>query len=322
MNVADGTYNECNVSLNNSGTSSAPITFQSQNKWGAKIVAPVGCASTIQANGSWIVLKYLDISGGGTSGGGTSGGATAIYLAGGTNHTVFGNKIHNVGNIASDTTNAMAGIFVQTHNDLIDSNVIFGVGRTSCVSSCSLHNDHGMYIDGALGAANTLIQNNLLYSNQVGFQIQLFPGTLNNITIINNTMDATSPPSHAVVGCIVQGGNLTNSRIANNICTNPNGGVMIHNGCCGDSASNVLIDHNITTAPAMVEVNNSYNITNDNIFNANASTTYNNAASNDFSLAAGSAAIGIGTSNGAPPVDILGNARGSSIDAGAYEFTH
>ena len=97
---------------------------------------------------------------------------------------------------------------------------------------------------------------------------------------------------------------------------------MIHNGCCGDSASNVLIDHNITTAQAMVEVNNSYNITNDNIFNASASTIYKNAASSDFSLAAGSPAIGIGTSNGAPPVDILGKARGSSVDAGAYEFTH
>ena len=86
---------------------------------------------------------------------------------------------------------------------------------------------------------------------------------------------------------------------------------MIHNGCCGDSASNVLIDHNITTAPAMVQVNNSYNITNDNIFNTNASTIYNNAASNDFHLAAGSPAIGIGTSNGAPAVDFDGNVRGS-----------
>src|SRR5262249_26099829 len=29
--VADGTYNECSVAISHSGTSSAPITFQSQN---------------------------------------------------------------------------------------------------------------------------------------------------------------------------------------------------------------------------------------------------------------------------------------------------
>jgi len=310
--VADGTYNECRVALSNSGTSSAPITFQSQNKWGAKIVSNVGCSENINVTGSWVVLKFLDISGGGTAGGGTSGGAHGIFLSAGTNHLVFGNRIHNMGNIASDTTNAMAGIFVQTQNDVIDSNVIFGVGRTGCISSCSLHNDHGMYIDAALGASGTIIQNNLLYDQQVGYDIQLFPGTLNNVLIINNTMDATSPPSHGVIGCIVQGTVLQNSRIANNICYNPNGNVFIRSTCCGISnpQNNVTIDHNVTTARTIIDVSSGTSQTN-NITNASGSALFNNVGGNDYHLVSNSPAIGAGTSNGAPAVDFDGNTRGS-----------
>src|SRR5262249_56162761 len=46
--VADGTYNQCGggtiVNISTSGTPSAPITFQSQNKWGAKLVGDTSCA--------------------------------------------------------------------------------------------------------------------------------------------------------------------------------------------------------------------------------------------------------------------------------------
>jgi len=314
--VADGTYNECRVAISNSGTSSAPITFQSQNKWGAKLVIPPSCDTGFDLTSSFIVVKNFDISGAAIP------SSVGIWPHQGSNHTVFGNRIHNIGNFATDTLNAAAvGIFVQTSNDLIDSNVIFGIGRTGCASSCDMAHDHGMYIDGSLGASGTIIQNNLLYNNQAGFNIQLFPGTLNNIQIINNTIDGTSS-SHNVTGCIVQGGNLTNSRIANNICYNPNGGVMIHNGCCGDSGSNVLIDHNITTVSGMVQLNNTYNITSDNIFNANGPVLFNNVGTSDYHLASNSPAIGVGVSNGAPAIDLDGNARGGRIDAGAYEFPH
>ena len=329
MNVADGTYNECNISIGNSGTSSSPITFQSINKWGAKLVSPVGCDTDIKVNGSWIVLKQLDISGGGTPGPGADGGAHGVFLSGGTNHILFNNRIHNIGNIFSTTTNAMAGIFVQTANDIIDSNVLFMIGRTSGNAGgrvcCS--NDHSMYIDGALGATATTIQNNLTYQDIGGWAIQVYPGSMTNMLVINNTMDMTGAGGNGAnppIGCILQGTNMSNSRFANNLCINPAGGVMFHTGANGDSASNVLIDHNLTTVSSMVQVNNTYTIDSSNIFNANANSIFVSLSGNDYNLVSGSPAMGSGSSNGAPPLDILGTARPQSgrFDAGAYEFTH
>jgi hypothetical protein len=178
-----------------------------------------------------------------------------------------------------------------------------------------------MYIDGSLGANATVIRNNLLYSQQVGWDIQLFPGTLDNITIINNTMDATSPPSHGVTGCIVQGTVLQNSRIANNICYNPNGNVFITSVCCGISnpQNNVTIDHNVTNAGTIIDVSSGTSQSN-NITSALGSALFNDVGANDYHLVSNSPAVGAGTSNGAPAVDIDGNARGSRVDAGAYQF--
>jgi len=319
--VADGTYNECRVTPSNSGTPSAPITFQSQNKWGAKIAMAPSCDTGFNLTTSYTVVKNFDIS----APQNTTPSTQGVWLHSGSNHTVFGNKIHNIGGTASDSGNAWVGIFGQTVDDFIDSNVIFGVGRSSCVSSCSLHNDHGMYIDGTLGANATTIINNVIYDNQVGYDIQLFPGSMSNISIINNTMDGTSPPSNGVTGCIVQSVALSNSRISNNICTNPNGGVMIHECIsCGSSASNVTVDHNITTVGTVVEVNNTYNVTSDNVLNANAAAMYNNFGTQDFSLTSTSPALGIATGAVAPPLDIVGTPRplNGRFDAGAYEFTH
>jgi hypothetical protein len=195
--------------------------------------------------------------------------------------------------------------------------VIFGIGRSGCISSCSLFNDHGIYIDSALGAFTTTVQNNVIYGT-MGWNIQFFPGTANNMLIINNTLDSTPlPASRGVVGCIIQGGLLENSRIANNICYNPNGGIMVYATCCGASNSNVSIDHNITTAGSIID--NASGISQSANDVSSSTALFNNVTAHDYSLAVGSPAIGIGTSNGAPAVDFAGNARGSRIDAGAYE---
>jgi len=53
--------------------------------------------------------------------------------------------------------------------------------------------------------------------------------------------------------------------------------------------------------------------------NASSSALFTNVGGGDYHLAVGSPAIGVGTSSGAPAVDFEGNARGSRIDAGAYQ---
>jgi hypothetical protein len=317
--VADGVYgSSCHgastaiVNIGVSGTSAAPITFVSQNKWGAQLSGPVDCEMGFNVTGSFVIIKNFDIAGFGQP------SSTGIFLNSGNNHTVFGNRIHSIANIPSNTGNGQVGIFVETKNDLIDSNLIFGIGRTG---GQFLNNDHGIYIDGALGAASTTVQNNIL-GTAMGWPLQFYPGTMDSMLVINNTFDGTPPPgSTRPAGCIVQGAVLTNSRIANNICYNPPGGVMVYASCCGASNSNVSIENNVTTAGSVID-NSSGTSESSNITNASGSVLFNNVGANDYHLVPGSPAIGAGTSSGAPAVDSDGNPRGSRIDAGAYEYPH
>jgi hypothetical protein len=310
--VEDGTYNECRITPSNSGTSSSPIVLQSLNKWGAKVVAPTSCDVIFNLTSSFIVVKNFDISGAGAR------SSTGIFMNSGSNHTAFGNKIHNIANIPQNNLNGNVGVFVETPNDVIDSNVMFSIGRTPSGSNTTNH-DHGMYIDASLGASGTLIQNNILYDNNVGYDIQFYPGTLNNVQVLNNTMDATGSFN---TGCIEQGTTLVNSRIANNICYNPGGNEMFHTGANGDSATNVTVDHNVTTASNMVTVNNTYNIDSTNKMGVNGSTLFTNVGARDYTIQTTSPAYGAGSALNAPGHDIEGTPRPQNgrFDAGAYEF--
>src|SRR5262249_17359731 len=130
--VADGTYNQCsggtNVDITTRGTPSAPITFQSQNKWGAKLVGDTSCMLGFAVRASYIVINNFDISGFGAF------SSQGVALASGTNHVLFGNNIHNIANVNEGSqANGNDGIFVQTPNDRIDSNFIHDIGRTCCL---------------------------------------------------------------------------------------------------------------------------------------------------------------------------------------------
>jgi len=295
------------VIISTSGTSNAYITFQSLNKWGAKLVGPSGCGVGFEVRASYIVINNFDISGF------DQVSSQGIYLASGSNHIVFGNKIHNIANINTPSPYGNDGIFVQTVNDVIDSNILFAIGRIA--NSAGTDPDHGMYIDGALGAASTTVKNNLIYDTPFGWAIQLYPGTLNNMLIINNTLDSMNTK---VAGAIVQGGNLVNSRIANNLFYNPPGGVAIYASCCGATNSGVTIDHNVTTSGSIID-NSSGTSLNNNITGASTSGLVNNEPGADYILVPGSPAMGAGSSTNAPSLDIVGTRRGSRIDVGAYE---
>src|SRR5262249_6691192 len=195
------------------------------------------------------------------------------------------------------------GIFVQTPNDRIDSNFIHDIGRTCCLTN----HDHGIYIDASLGASAPTVQNNVIYNIPFGWAIHLYPGTLSNALIINNTIDPHSQGGNT--GCMINSVALSSSRIENNLCINPVGGVIVSTGtCCGGSASNVSLDHNVTTASGIVDTTSGYSISN-NITGASISGLVNNEAGADFHLFTGSPAIGAGTSVGAPSLDIEGTSR-------------
>jgi hypothetical protein len=314
--VADGTYNQCSggtiVNITSSGTSSAPITFQSQNKWGAKLVGDTSCGLGFAVRASYIVINNFDISGFGAT------SSQGIYLASGTNHVIFGNNIHNISNISQSNSYGDDGIFVSSSNDLIDANFIHDVGRTNTVNL-----DHGIYVDGSLGASSTTIQNNVIYNTPQGWCVQLYPGSVSGVTIINNTFDCKD--THNSGSIIAAASPLANSRIANNIFYNPGGGVAINMGsCCGGSFSNVTVEHNVTTGSSMTDMSASGVTFSNNILSASPSVLVSNEAGADYHLVTGSPAIGAGTSVGAPSVDIEGTSRSqlSRYDVGAYEYPH
>jgi hypothetical protein len=68
VHVADGTYRET-ITSSNSGTASAYITFQSDNKWGAKIISPAtGHSAAWHNTGDYVAIIGFDITGGGAVG--------------------------------------------------------------------------------------------------------------------------------------------------------------------------------------------------------------------------------------------------------------
>lgn len=296
------------VSIATSGTAGSPITFQSQNKWGAKLVGDTSCEYGFSVRASYINIKFFDISG---LGGNSSQG---IYLAAGVHHTVFGNRIHNIANINTSSAYGNDGIFVGTNSDVIDSNLIFDIGRTNFAFAGV---DHGLYCDGSYGASDLTIQNNVIYNTPYGWPIQLYPGGQSNVLIINNTVDGQNP---RVIGGIVQGSStLTNSRIANNIIYSYNGAAI--NFSFG-SNSGVTVDNNLTNASAMGDSSPGGAAFSANITGASTSGLVTNEAGGDYHLVTGSPAIGQGSPSNAPPADFDGNARGSRIDIGAYEYPH
>jgi hypothetical protein len=311
--VADGTYNQCSggtiVDINTSGTPGSHITFQSQNKWGAKLVGDISCEYGFTAHGSFIDIIGFDISGM------AANSAQGVYLASGTNHTLFGNNIHNIGNIVTGSSYGNDCIFVQTTNDLIDSNFMFDCGRTGGHSPTI---DHGIYAD---GASSLTIQNNVIVDIPAGWCIQLYPGAQSNVLIINNTLNSQNS---GAVGEIVAGSPLSNSRIANNLFYAPaTAAIDFSLG----SFSGVTVDHNLTTGGSMGDTSPSGVTFSSNITGASTSGLVVNpaiGATGDYHLVTGSPAIGAGTSSSAPSTDVEGTSRSqlSRYDVGAYEYPH
>lgn len=314
MIVEDGVYGtSCTnggtiVDITASGTASSPITFQSQHYGGAKLQAPSTCQVGFKLDGSFQVVKGFDISGLGFT------SSQGFYLRAGSHHTVFGNIIHNIGNIVQNNSYGTDGIFVQTVNDIIDSNIIHDIGRTNQVNL-----DHGMYVDFSLGANGTLIQNNLIYNTPEGWPIQLYPGSGSNVTVINNTLYSGDNHNN---GDIVVGATLTNSRIANNLMIgNLASAIDFHT--LSTSGDSLIVENNITTSASMQDVTVQGGVTfTNNKVGVSTSGLVANLANDDYHLVTGSPAIGAGTSVGAPSTDIEGTSRSqlSRYDVGAYEF--
>lgn len=307
--VEDGVYSDtsgtaygggwqCTLALYRSGTSSAPITFISQNKWGAILDGKGSIQMGVDIDASYVNFKNFAIRN--YSNSGIIGGKpNAVNYC-----TISGNNIHN---------NAGTGIIfdsnpsAQSNYITIDNNFIHNNGTASAINKT-----HGIYMT---TDSNLNIMNNIFYGNVGGWDIQLYdhdPGYAeNNIYIVGNTFASSGSPDGQIVNYYQY--QAINLIIEDNIFYNPTGGWAISdaNGC------GYTLSHNLTNVGSM----SSQGCTGtNNILNAN--PLFVSAGNNDYHLSSsGSPAYQAGLSWSGRTYDADGNPLGNPPDIGAYEFS-
>jgi Right handed beta helix region/Protein of unknown function (DUF1565) len=310
VHVAPGTYTGPFL-VGHSGTSTARITFVSDVKWGAKLVAPSAAPDgwILRSNGSYVDIVGFEI---------TNSEATGILING--SHTrAIGNHIHHL-----DPTSCPggSGIFSWGNYQITDidyiGNVLHDIGNVDSANPCSF--TQGLYI----GNSGGKVLNNIVYRIS-GFGIQMWHAA-SNMVIANNTSFANMQS-----GLVVGGGDsglttgANNTAVFNNIFVNNRNYGMTQQGTYGPSNT---FKNNLIYGNGLGAV---YQLTDSGRITANpAFVNYNPTGTGDYHLQSGSPAIDAGVSsatagitNGVAPIDDFdGNSRpmGAAWDIGAYEW--
>lgn len=303
VHVADGTYRE-NVVTNTSGTASAYITFISDNKWGAKVVAPgTGTTAAWHNNGDYVAIVGFDISGGGAVGINHSGNGDIANQ----------NHVHNIPAAACDGYGG-TGIGFDQYNiksgGTADSNLVHDIGPlgTNCFRV------QGVYTS----IPNVTISNNVIYK-VVGYGVTNGHCSY-NVKVVNNTLFNNGGTQEG--GAIVMTGNTN--------CTLASKGNVVANNIVYDNVIG-LHEEGVSTADVTTYTNNlvygnkinwgSMRMPHSNDVSANPTfVNYIKAGGGNYHLASGSPAIGKGSATYAAPKDFDGKDRGTTVDIGAYEY--
>jgi hypothetical protein len=304
IHVAPGTYTEGVITVPHSGTATAPITFVSDVKWGAKIADTSWHAWDI--TGSYIIVKdfemymvdpaiasdIIDIQ------------INANYVQ------VIGNYVHDVDNGSGAPCYGGAAI---NYYDGTGARIIGNrIAHAGPGTSCNLM--HGIYV----GNTNAYIANNII-SDISGYGIQIWPGG-DNSAVVNNDV------SYARTGGIIVGADTGYSAdyvlVANNIVrggiwgireyVSDGGQVGPHNTYTNNDVFGSTIPYYFVSGATP---QNSFGVDPQYVW-------WVSDGSGDYHLQATSPMIGKGTSIGAPTTDFDGNPRpqGNGYDIGAYQY--
>jgi hypothetical protein len=332
-----GTYTDTNgdgtvMRLTATGTSAKWITFVSRTKWGARMWGNNNNAAEgiSLAGADYVRVEGFEVSDVGNVGSPRGSSSGIDLYDGGKSSQIVGNHVHHVGRVCANSgnTNGQVGIYVQTGknggNIIVENNLVhdigrFFVGENGC-GNTSVSLDHGMYLnggsDGGGGASNVTIRNNIFHDTHHGWGIQIYPGSVDNIRIANNTFGFCNESKSYT--CIVLDAPITNSSIKNNIFYNPQGGKTIE--AAGFSGS-ITIGNNLTSGSAMHDRGSTPSgmTLAANLVSTNAQLV--NPLS-DFHLLSTSPAINNGEALTYVTIDHDGSARpqGCCFDIGAYEF--
>jgi hypothetical protein len=324
--VEDGTYAET-VNLQHGGSSEGTrVTFQSQNKWGAKIApsgAQIAALSNIIVNigAPYVTFQNFDISGVNQATSETS--STGIKCQSTANNcNISGNAVHDVG--FNDTLcPAGAAILSAANSDLINANYIYNVSPPRS-AGFRCNQMQGIYVN---GGNNGRVQNNILFEIWQGFAVQFDSGTPSGWSVSNNTIFNGGDTGHSSGGGIYFNchfaGTCNNNNVNNNIIANMEDVCIQQPQDTGTWGSNNLFSSNLEYSCGVDYITQSSKrirtVTANPMF-----VDYTGDNTGNYLLQAASPAIGAGTSIGAPTTDFNGISRpqgaGSGYDIGAYQF--
>ncbi len=317
--VKNGTYVDTNgdniiTKFTRSGTVDEPITFKSENKYGAIIDGKngdIGLGFYITNNAKHVIIDGFDIK---------ELYSDGIITAVGTSYvTIRNNSIHNIGNWRynydeSSGGHASCGIVPGGNNHLFDSNLIYEIGKSEIASHYG-NWDHAIY---GTGEAHTVI-NNIIWDVWTGTALDIGwkSGLISNNVVarFTNIPRADTPDTYLVS---LTSGSTDKLIIQNNIFYG-----------CADNNSVIWVWREHDLSGSQVRNNIKYGCSDwdegpwtgltysDNI---DADPKFVNVANKDFHLQSTSLATGKGTLTNAPDHDFDGNPRTGRNDIGALQY--
>ena len=305
VHVAPGTYIQA-IKTTSSGTSTARITFLSDTRWGAKVIAPIS-DSAWENRGDYIDIEGFDITGDGRLGilnlgsfvrimgnhvhdipakcsqDGGGGIDNANYNA--SDDDVIGNLVHDIGATLTGKCGTVQGIYHSNLRGHIMNNIVYRAWA------------YGIHLWHA--PKNVVIANNLVYQNgEAGILIGAgdAPGGVvaSGMVVVNNMILSNPATTSGNGQAIVESGLTgTDNKYINNLIWNNKQGIVLQNG--------VVAVGMINADPRLVD--------------------YRADGRGEYHLSASSPAIGAGSLAGVPPIDFDGRIRPSTKrpDVGPYQ---
>ncbi len=297
------------LDIERGGTAGHYVVFRAAVPWGAILdggqtshTAPNGAENGVYLGASFVRVEGFEIRNVWHDGISPASGVGDFQIV--------GNHIHDIGRYCETGDIGLSGMTFINDNIVIERNLLHDIGRDSTgENSCNPGNtnwqnhDHGLYLD---SGTNIIVRNNVFYNITRGWAIQCYGGTLDRLSIANNTFALPNPNRD---GQIILATTITNLSIENNIFYLPGQNVGI-----SGTQSGSLIDHNLSTGTV------GGGGTGSNIENTDPLLV--NPTGLAFQLLVGSPAIEAGVTLSYVTNDFLGVSRpqGAAYDIGAFEF--
>jgi hypothetical protein len=313
VHVAPGDY-EGGIKTQTSGsiTPGGRITYQSTERWGAKIVPPADPARAT-TDVAWDNRgNYVDIVGFEIDGSRYQGGikwTTGIY-SGGSYDTIRHNHVHHIATDVACTSAGGSGIGVDSYYRGIMSDVIgnsvHDIGPAGC-----------RFVQGIYFNTPGTVRNNIVY-RVAAAGIHLWHDA-SNVVIVNNTVAGSN------TGIVVGGGDYYYTKgpndhtyVFNNIVFDNKMGIF-EQGATGKNnryRNNLVFQNKVVDWRLLNGLEHQGTVT-----EAPAFVAYSRSGTPDFRLAANSPAIGKGLVAQADPVDFHGKPRTAQtgVDLGALQ---